>query len=243
MGLANQVAMITGGGRGIGRAIAIAFAREGARVAVCARTEAQIAAVAAEIRVFGGIAGSYAVDVADEREVAEAVGRIEADLGVVDLLVNNAAILRLGSITETEPDLWDKLIRVNLRGPFVCSRAVLPGMMERRRGRIINIWSLAGRRGYEEQGAYCASKHGLVGLSKVLAIEAQPYDVYVNMVSPGGVLTDLSRELRESRGAADSSEWMTAEEVARAVVYIAKQDGAATTDEIVLRRFASEPWR
>lgn len=243
MGLANQVAMITGGGRGIGRAIAIAFAREGARVAVCARTEAQIAAVAAEIRVFGGITNSYVVDVADEKEVAETVKRIEADLGVVDLLVNNAAVLKLSPITQTDPDIWDKLIRVNLRGPFICSKAVLPGMMQRRRGRIINIGSLAGRRGYEEQGAYCASKHGLVGLSKVLAIEAQPYGVQVNMVSPGGVLTDLSRELRESRGVSQDSEWMTAEEVARAVVYIAKQDGAATTDEIVLRRFASEPWR
>jgi 3-oxoacyl-[acyl-carrier protein] reductase len=235
--------MVTGGGRGIGRAIAIAFAREGARVAVCARTEAQVAAVAAEIRVFGGITGSYLVDVADELEVAETVKRIEADLGVIDILVNNAAILKLGKIVETDPDLWDRLIRVNLRGPFICSRAVLPGMMERRRGRIINIGSLAGRRGYEEQGAYCASKHALVGLSKVLAIEAQPYGVCVNMVSPGGVLTDLSRELRESRGDVESSDWMTAEEVARAVVYIAKQDGAATTDEIVLRRFASEPWR
>jgi 3-oxoacyl-[acyl-carrier protein] reductase len=243
MALVGQVAIITGGGRGIGKAIALAFAKQGAKVAVCARTEDEIAAIAAEILESDGIAAHYTVDVADESGVAEMLKRVEEELGAVDILVNNAAELALATIASMDLELWDNLIRVNLRGPLVCSKAVLPGMMQRRNGRIINIGSLAGRRGYEAQGAYCASKHGLVGLTKVLAIECQAYGVHVNMISPGGVMTGLSKELRESRGAVDPSDWMTAEEVAAAAVYIATQDGAAFTDELVLRRFASEPWR
>jgi NAD(P)-dependent dehydrogenase (short-subunit alcohol dehydrogenase family) len=243
MGISDKVAVVTGGGRGIGRAIALAFSREGAKVAVWARTEEQVAAVAGEILEAGGVAAHYVVDVADEKTVAEAVERVEAELGQIDILVNNAAEMRLASVTGTTTAIWDRLMRSNARGPFVCCRAVLPGMMERRRGRIINIGSLAGRRGYEAQAAYCASKHALVGFSKALAIEAQPYGIHVNMVSPGGVVTELSRELRESRGAENPTDWMTAEEVADAVLYIVNQEGAAVTDELVLRRFASEPWR
>ena len=132
----------------------------------------------------------------------------------------------------------------NVRGVFLTCREVLPEMIERRRGRIINVGSTAGRRGYEEQGAYCASKHALAGLSKVLAIEAQKHGVRVQMLSPGGVLTGLSSDLRASRGESeDSPEWMTTEEIARAAIYLCTQDGAAITDELILRRFASEPWR
>jgi len=243
MALRNQVALITGGGRGVGRAIAVAFAREGARVAVCARTEAQVAATAQQIAAMGGTCSYYVADVSHEGDVTRMIAGVERELGPVDILVNNAAELRLAAITNTDPEMWDRLININLRGPFICSRAVLPGMMERRRGRIINIGSTAGRRGYEEQGAYCASKHGLIGLSKVLAIEAQPYGICVNVISPGGVMTELSRELRESRGAVDPADWMTPEEVAEAAVYITTQDAAAVTDELVLRRYKSEPWR
>jgi NAD(P)-dependent dehydrogenase (short-subunit alcohol dehydrogenase family) len=136
----------------------------------------------------------------------------------------------------------NKVVGTNLIGPFLCAKAVLPSMMSRKSGRIINIGSLAGRQGYTSQGAYCASKHGLAGLTKVLAIECKPHNIRVNMISPGGVLTSLSSNLLASRGT-DSSEWMTPEEVADAVLYVAKQEGTATTDELVLRRFASEPWR
>lgn len=243
MPLADQVAVITGGGRGVGRAIALAFAAEGAKVVVWARTKTEVKSVADEVTASGGVAMHGVVDITDEEQVAQATKRAEAEFGRIDILVNNAAELELGSIVDTTPEAWRRLININLTGPYMCSRAVMPGMMRRRHGRIINIGSLAGRRGYEEQGAYCASKHGLVGLSKVLAIEAQPYGIRVNMVSPGGVMTDLSRELRESRGAVNASEWMTVEEVAEAVAYIARQDGAASTDELVLRRYASEPWR
>ena len=145
---------------------------------------------------------------------------------------------------DTSTEVWDDLMDTNIRGVFLTCREVLPGMMERKSGRIINVGSTAGRRGYVEQGAYCASKHALVGLSKVLAIETRSYGIRVQMLSPGGVLTGLSSELRADRGESeDSPEWMTTEEIARAAMYLATQDGAAFTDELILRRYASEPWR
>jgi len=243
MALRNQVALITGGGRGVGKAIALAFAREGAKIAVCARTEAQVAATAQQIVSTGATCSYHVADVCDEVAVTKMVACVERELGPVDILVNNAAELPLAQITNTTTEMWDRVISINLRGPFICARAVLPAMIRRRRGRIINIGSTAGRRGYEEQGAYCASKHGLIGLSKVLAIEAQPYGIRVNVISPGGVVTELSHELRESRGPADPADWMTPEEVAEAAVYIATQDGPAMTDELILRRYKSDSWR
>jgi len=153
-------------------------------------------------------------------------------------------VIALKKIVDTETEVWDDLMDTNARGAFLTCREVLPEMIERRKGRIINVGSTAGRRGYDEQGAYCASKHALAGLSKVLAIETQRYGIRVHMLSPGGVLTGLSSELRASRGEPeDSPDWMTPEEIARAALYLCTQDGAAMTDELILRRFASEPWR
>ncbi len=239
----DSVTLVTGGSKGIGEKIAKFFAPCGAKVAICGRNEEALKRVANEISEEGGICLPIAADVSDEKQVEAMVSKIEAELGPVDILINNAAELILSKITEMSLTDWERLMAINVRGVFLCCRAVLPSMMERKTGRIINIGSLAGRRGYPEQGAYCASKHALVGLTKVLAIETQPYGIRVNMVSPGGVMTELSASLRDSRGGVNESEWMTTEEVAEAVLYICNQDGAATTDELVLRRFASEPWR
>ncbi len=184
------------------------------------------------------------MDLRSEESIKNAIAEGRSRLGQIDILVNNAAIIALHKITETSTETWDDVMSTNVRGVFLTCREVLPEMMERRSGRIINIGSTAGRRGYEEQGAYCASKHALAGLSKVLAIETQKYNIRVQMLSPGGVLTGLSSELRASRGEAeDSPEWMTVEEIAQAAVYLCSQKGAAITDELILRRFASEPWR
>ena len=244
MSLKNKIVIITGAGRGIGRAIALKFAADGAKIALAARSVDEINEVAEEISKSGGTAIAIPTDVSDERQVMAMVSRTESELGPVDILINNAAIFLLKQIADTSIDEWNQVMNIDLTGAFLCARTVLASMMERRTGRIINIGSLAGRRGYPEQGAYCAAKHGLVGLSKVLAIEGQPYGIRVNMVSPGGVITDLTSGLRASRGASDNaSDWMTAEEVAKGVYYIATQDGPAATDELVLRRFTSDPWR
>ncbi len=245
MGLLDgQVAFITGASRGIGRAIAEAFSREGAAVAAAARSEDQIAALCDGISSSGGKAIAVKLDLRSENSVRQAIAQAQSALGPIDILVNNAAVIALRKIADTPTEVWDDLMSTNVRGAFLTCREVMPGMMERRNGRIINIGSTAGRRGYDEQGAYCASKHALVGLSKVLAIETQKYGIRVHMLSPGGVLTGLSSDLRTSRGEPeDSPEWMTAEEIARAAAFLCTQDGAAMTDELVLRRFASEPWR
>ncbi|MHB0997712.1 MAG: SDR family oxidoreductase [Armatimonadota bacterium] len=243
MSLEGKVTIITGAGRGIGRAVAIRFAKEGAKVVLVARSADQIESAAEEIRSAGGSAIAIPVDITVENQVVDMVARTEAELGPVDILINNAGAMILKSIIDTSVDEWKNVIDTNLLGVFLCSRAVMPSMMERRTGRIINIGSMAGRRGYPEQGVYCCSKHGLYGLSKVMAIEGHPYGIRVNVVSPGGVLTELSEKLLSSRGSSQASEWMTVDEVADGIIYIANQEGAAMTDELVLRRNSSEPWR
>lgn len=245
MGVLNgKTAFVTGASRGIGREIALTFAREGAAVAAAARSLDQIESLCDEIKSSGGRAIPVRLDLTSEESIKSAIAEARGALGPIDILVNNAAVLLLNKIHETPTATWDRMMSTNVRGVFITCREVLPKMMERRSGRIINVGSTAGRRGYEEQGGYCASKHALVGLSKVLAIETQQYGIRVHMLSPGGVLTELSADLRTSRGeAVDSPEWMTVEEIARAALYLCTQDGAAISDELILRRYASEPWR
>jgi len=245
MGLLDgQVVLVTGASRGIGRGIALRFAAEGAAVAAAARSEEQVVELCEQIAASGGKALPVKMDLRCEESIKTAVARTQAELGPIDILINNAAVIALSKIADTSTEVWDDLMSTNIRGLFITCREVLPAMIERRSGRIINIGSMAGRRGYAEQGAYCASKHALVGLSKVLAIETQKHGIRVHMLSPGGVLTELSSDLRASRGESeDSPEWMTVEEIVEAALYLCSQTGAAFTDEIVLRRFASEPWR
>ncbi len=243
MSLHGKVTIITGAGRGIGRAVALRFASRGASVVLASRSIEEIDGVAAEIVKAGGSALAVQTDVSSESEVSRMIAAAEAEFGPTDILVNNAGTMILRPLAATSLEEWQRVMNVNLLGAFLCARAVLPSMMERRTGRIINIGSMAGRRGYPEQGVYCASKHGLYGLSKVLAIEGKPYGIRVNVVSPGGAHTELSRELLSTRSPAEASEWMSPDEVADAVLFVATQDGPAMTDDLVLRRYASEPWR
>lgn len=243
MSLQGKVAVVTGAGRGIGRTVAIRFAESGAKVVLAARSKNEIDGVVAEIEGSGGTALAIPTNVASESDVRDMVTSTESRFGPIDILVNNAGVMILRPLRETSVEEWQSVMDTNLLGAFLCSRAVLPSMIQRKSGRIINIGSMAGRRGYADQGAYCASKHGLYGLSKVLAIEGKPHGIRVNVVSPGGAHTELSRDLLSTRGPAEASEWMTPEEVADGVCYIAGQDGPAHTDDLVLRRFASEPWR
>ena len=243
MSFQDKVIVITGAGRGIGRAAALKFAANGAKIALVARTDEQLIEAEKEIKMSGGIAVSIPTDITNEFEVENGFSKIKSVLGPVDILINNAGAMILKSIAETTVEEWNSVMNTNVLGAFMCSRAVFPSMIERQLGRIINVGSMAGRRGYPEQGAYCASKHALYGLSKVMALEGQPYGIRVQVVSPGGVLTGFSEELLASRGASEAAKWMSAEEVADAIYYAASQDGPAFTDELVLRRFESEPWR
>ena len=192
MKLRDRVALVTGGGRGIGRAIALAFAREGADVAVTARTQGEIDAVAAEVRGLGRKALAVACDVGERPRVEAAVRQVADGLGPVSVLVNNAGIAQSAKLLDTDDLLWERHLRVNLTGAFLVTRAVLPGMLAAGWGRIINVASIAGRQGYPYLAAYAASKHGLLGLTRALAQEVVTAGVTVNAICPGYVATDLT---------------------------------------------------
>ena len=188
---AKRVALVTGGGRGIGREIALALAREGCAVAVAARNRAQIEETAATVRLLGVDAMPVSLDVADADSVERAVADVVAKLGPVDVLVNNAGIAESAPLLKTDPELWERHMKVNVTGPYLMARAVLGGMLERRWGRIINIASLAGLYGAPYVTAYTASKHALVGFTRALAMEVSGKGVTVNAICPGYAATDI----------------------------------------------------
>jgi NAD(P)-dependent dehydrogenase (short-subunit alcohol dehydrogenase family) len=218
--LKDKVAIITGGGRGIGRAIAALFAREGARVTVAARTLGQIGETVEEITRAGGNAIGVPVDVTSEADIANMVSRTVKEFGGVDILVNNAGVLESGPIVAMDPQAWRRVIEVNLIGVFLCSKAVVPHLIERKWGRIINIASRSGKVGHPFLTAYCASKHGVVGFTKSLAEELAPFNVTVNAVCPGVVETDMvSETIREQVGATI----IKPSEIAQLALYLASE--------------------
>jgi NAD(P)-dependent dehydrogenase (short-subunit alcohol dehydrogenase family) len=225
--LAGQVAIVTGGGRGIGRAIAEALARAGMGVAVLARTAEEVAETVALIERAGGRAIETVADVADPDAVGQAVERVERELGPVDLLVNNAAVATpVGPAWEVEPEAWWRTIEVNLRGPFLCARAVLPGMVRRRSGRIVNIVAVAAFNTAPFMSAYGASKAALVSFTDDLAAETREHGISVFAIRPGLVQTRMQDELSASpyvqrRRTGQGPALVPAERAAEAVVFVA----------------------
>jgi len=194
--LQNQVALITGGGRGIGAATAEALARKGAHVIVASRTEEELTATVARMRAHGLSAALLVLDVADEGAVAAAFAKITADLGRLDILVNNAAILMSGPFADIAMSDWDRLLAVNLRGAVLCARQAFQWMRERG-GSIVNVSSLGGVPGTEKfpgYAAYTVSKFALTGLTEALAAEGRDCGIRVNGVAPGAVDTVMLRQ-------------------------------------------------
>ena len=186
-----ETAIVTGGARGIGRACSLRLAEAGYEAAVWDIDEDEARGTAAEIAERGGRASARAVDVADEAAVGAAVAAIEESGRPVSVLVNNAGILRLTPIDGLDLADWDRVIRVNLRGPLVCTRAVVPGMKRRERGAIVNVVSNVVAAARLHNAAYAAAKSGLLGLTRVLALELAPQRIRVNAISPGSTRTEL----------------------------------------------------
>jgi len=237
--LDQEVAWVTGASRGIGRAIAVALAREGATVALLARQADDLYAVAQEIGALGRRAAVAPVDVADEASVSAATKQARSTLGAPTILVNCAGIGVFKPLIETTAMEWDRIMAVNARGAFLMCRAAAPDMVAAGQGCIVNVASVVGVKGYVNQGAYTASKHALLGLTKVLAQELQPHGVRVHAICPGGVDTGL---VADARPDLDRSALMRPQEIADLVILLVSQRGNAIIDQINVRRASSAPW-
>ena len=196
MKLKGRVAIVTGGGRGIGKAIALAFAAEGADVAVVSRTIREVEGTAKEVQALGRRALPMKVDVSDRKEVESMVGSVMQQFSKVDILVNNAGVQPpIGPITENDPEQWLKAVTINLGGTFLCSRAVLPIMMKRRQGKIINLSGGGATSPRPYFTAYAASKAAVVRFTETLAEEVKEFNIQVNAISPGAVNTGMLEEV------------------------------------------------
>ncbi|AKD04735.1 3-ketoacyl-ACP reductase [Pontibacter korlensis] len=193
-------ALVTGAGKGIGRAIAIALAEEGVNVALLARTTSQLEEVAEEVKAKGVIAAVVTADVTDIEAVNTAVAQAREQLGSIDILINNAGVGAFGKFLELEPAKWESIIKINLLGPYYVTRAVLPGMIERQTGDIINVSSTAGQKGAPVTSAYSASKFGLIGMSESLMQEVRKHNIRVSTLTPSTVATDMAIDLNLTDG-------------------------------------------
>jgi NAD(P)-dependent dehydrogenase (short-subunit alcohol dehydrogenase family) len=197
--LRGQVVLVTGGGRGLGRAYAEALAAARAQVVVVARSRDQLDETVASITANGGQALAIPADVTDPHAVMQVVATVEQQLGPIDLLINNAAIVSpLGPLWELDPDEWWRSMDINVRGILLCTRAVLPGMIARRRGRIINVASGAGTGAIAYGSAYVTSKTAVIRLTETVALETKPYGVQLFAIDPGTVRTAMTEYLVES---------------------------------------------
>lgn len=237
--LTGQVALVTGASRGIGRAISSSLAASGAHVVAVARNSRQLESLAAEISSAGGSATTIVADLAEERQIRDVFDRVARQLGRLDVLVNNAGIGIFGPLQDLDTADLDRVLAVNLRAPMLCCREALRLMIPQRSGYIINISSVVGFKGYVNQAAYTASKHGVMGLTKVLAAEAQPYGIRTSAVLPGGVDTDM---VADARPDLDRNVLLKPSDIAQTVLFLLSLSEQAAVDQIYIRRRNSTPF-
>ena len=236
--LANQVAVVTGAGRGIGRAIALRFAQAGADVVVVSRTEENSNRVAEEIRALGRKAWALAVDVSDAAAVPAAAERILAEAGRVDILVNNAGVTRDGLLMRMSDADWDAVLNTNLRGAFLFTKAFTRAFLKQRSGRIINVASVIGLIGNAGQANYAASKAGLIGFTKSVAKEFGSRGVTCNAIAPGFIETDMTAVLNDAQKEAIVKQVPLgtlgkSEDIAEAAAYLAGPGGRYVTGQVL----------
>lgn len=247
--LEGQLAVVTGGGRGIGAAIADALGEAGARLVLLGRDREALANRADVMNGARGVQASFIVcDVADEASVIRAFQQIRDTAGDPSILVNNAGQSAGVAFTETTRETWERIIGVNLTGTFLCTQQVLPAMLESKSGRIVNVASTAGLKGYSHTAAYCAAKHGVIGLTRALAMETAKKGITVNAVCPGYTDTDMAASAIRNLVDAGRTEEEAAkaitrvmpigrlirpEEVASAVAWLCSPDAAAVTGQAI----------
>lgn len=237
MKMKDMVAIVTGSSRGIGKAIAKAYAREGAKVVVAARTEAEggklpgtIHKTVEEIEELGGKAIAVRCDVTNEEEVNAMVDKTMQEFGKIDVLFNNAGILFLSNIVETPLRRWNLIMNVNITGPFLCSKAVLPYMMEQRRGSIINMTSIVANSRKPGEVCYAVTKSALERFTLGLAEEVRDYNIAVNALGPGLIKTEAAVLLKFTD---DWSGWEKPESVGAPAIFLALQDAKSFTGKVV----------
>ena len=237
--LDNQIAVVTGAGRGIGRAIALKFAAEGANIVCVSRTVENSEKVAAEVRALGRQAWALAVDVADSKAVAAAGEKILTDAGRVDILVNNAGVTKDGLLMRMSEEDWDTVMDTNLKGAFSFTKAFVRGLLKQRSGRIINVASIIGLIGNAGQANYAASKAALIGFTKSAARELGSRGITVNALAPGFIETDMTAVLNEEIRKQLLEKiplacFGQAEDIANAALYLAGPTGRYVTGQVLV---------
>jgi 3-oxoacyl-[acyl-carrier protein] reductase len=236
--LANQVAVVTGAGRGIGRAIALKFAAEGADVVCISRTADNAEKAAAEVRALGRKAWAVALDVADGAAVASTAEKVIADAGRVDILVNNAGVTRDGLLMRMSDEHWDTVLNTNLRGAFSMTKAFVRVLIKQRSGRIINVASVIGLIGNAGQANYAASKAGLIGFTKSVAREVASRGITVNAIAPGFIETDMTNVLNDEVKQTvlkqiPMNTFGNADDIANAALFLASASGRYVTGQVL----------
>ena len=228
--LRGQTAIVTGASRGIGKAIAVMFASEGANVVVTARTEYAIDDLAGRIVQSGGSALAVTADLSIDSDLQRIADETLVKYGRIDILVNNAGIIHPRiNLVDFDFELWRNVVAVNLEAVALLTALCLPSMMERNYGKVINISSIGGRKGSKGRSAYRATKAALISLTESVAAETKPYGIDVNCICPGGVDTEGYREAFRMRGKIDDPSLMAPEEIAKLAVYLASDDSSSVT--------------
>ena len=250
MRLNKKVAIVTGGGVGVGRAISLAFAAEGVAVVAAARTLPRLEAVADEIRSRGGRATAIQTDISDENQVKKVVAQTLNEYGQIDILVNNSGIAGPTiNVVDIKLDDWNEVLTINLTGAMLCAREVLKNMLPHRSGNIINISSAAGTRGLPMRSPYCVSKWGIIGLTQTLAIEVGEYNIRVNCIAPGIVEGERIKGVMKARAEATGITYeeianemsaivalrrmVTAAEIASTAVFLASDESSGITGQTI----------
>ncbi|MET7767198.1 SDR family NAD(P)-dependent oxidoreductase [Nocardia sp. NPDC005366] len=243
MAFEGTTAIVTGGASGLGLAIAEALVARGTKVAIFDIQADQLDTEVTRLREQGATVDGYVVDVSDREQVESAMGKVRAEFGPILILINNAGIEQFGKFTQLTDDLWDRVMAINLRGPFICTQLALPDMQDAKWGRIVNISSSSAQGGQSYMAAYVASKAGLIGFTKALALELGPRGITVNTIPPGMVVTPMLEKAIAEGKFTDSLEHFVSitpvrragrpEDIANAAVFLCQDESSYITGQII----------